>query len=387
MDSLNIFNPVRIKFGRGAIIEAGKAARKYADSALIVTGKTSMQKTGVLDRLLKILKEEGVSATVYDGITPNPTCCEIDEAAKIARDKKIGLIIGLGGGSPLDSSKAVAVAAMGEIPVWNYLKTPAYRALPVITIVSTSGTGSEVNRYSVMTNPDTGEKPGFGYECMYPSEAIIDPDITATMPKEVTAATGFDVFVHILEAFTGKIRNAFSSAYSMQAFYLLKDNLMKAYNEPGNMDARGNMALASALAGMAIDISGVGIMHGLEHPASGNYPSIAHGAGLAAVAIPSMKYNMEFCKRDFMLIAHHFGIKRAGRTDDEYAYALIEKTADILKLLKLDKGLKELGVEKDKLPKIAKEAFSTMGFAILNNPRPAGEPEALRILEESYAVR
>ena len=384
MKALNIYNPVKIHFGAGLIGETGKIAKKYSDTALIVTGKNSMQKTGTLDKLVKILKDAGVDPIIFDGITPNPTTYEIDSAAGIARGKGIGLIIGLGGGSPLDSAKAVAVAAKGNIPVWDYLKTTAKEALPVITIVSTSGTGSEVNRYSVMTNTETGEKPGFGYECMYPKEAVIDPEIMLSMPANVTAATGFDVFVHIFEAFTGKAKNAFSSAYCMQAFYLLKDNLIKAYNEPDNIEPRGNMALASALAGLAIDISGVGIMHAMEHPVSGNYPKAAHGAGLAALAVESMKYNLNACKKDFMLIAHHFGIKRAGKSDDEYAWSLIEKIKEMLSDLNLNIRLKDLGVEKDKLRKIAKEAFDTMGFAIQNNPAEAGENEVLKLLENSY---
>ena len=384
MKTLNIYNPVKIHFGAGLIGETGKIAKKYSDTALIVTGKNSMQKTGTLDRLVKILKEAGVDPIIFDGITPNPTTYEIDSAAGIAREKGAGLIIGLGGGSPLDSAKAVAVAAKGNIPVWEYLKTPAKEALPVITVVSTSGTGSEVNRYSVMTNPETKEKPGFGYECMYPKEAVIDPEIMLSMPAYVTAATGFDVFVHIFEAFIGKAKNAFSSAYCMQAFYLLKDNLIKAYNEPNNIEARGNMATASALAGLAIDISGVGIMHAMEHPVSGNYPKAAHGAGLAALAVESMKYNLNACKKDFMLIAHHFGIKRAGKSDDEYAWSLIEKIKEMLSDLNLNIRLKDLGVEKDKLRKIAKEAFDTMGFAIQNNPAEAGENEVLKLLENSY---
>ncbi|MHB8231740.1 MAG: iron-containing alcohol dehydrogenase [bacterium] len=384
-NSIDIYNPVKIHFGAGAINEAGNIAKNYSNTALIVTGKSSMQKSGTLDRLVKILKDAGVGSIIFDKITPNPTIGEIDEAAGIARDKNAGLIIGLGGGSPLDSAKAVAVAAVGNIPVWNYLKTPASEALPVITIVSTSGTGSEVNRYSVMTNPETKEKPGFGYECMYPKEALIDPEIMLSMPPYVTATTGFDVFVHIFEAFTGKARNAFSSAYCMQAFYLLKDNLVKAYNEPDNLEVRGNMALASALAGLAIDISGVGIIHAMEHPVSGNYPNVAHGAGLAALAVESMKYNLESCKRDFILMAHHLGIKRAGKTDDEYAYALIEKTEEMLSAINLNIRLKGLGVERDRLPKIAKEAFTTMGFAVQNNPGAIGEKEVLKLLELSYS--
>ena len=384
MKSFTIYNPVKIHFGAGIISETGDIAKKYSDNVLIVTGKNSMQKTGTLDKLVKILKEAGITVTVYDGITPNPTITEIDEAAKIAKQKGVGLIIGLGGGSPLDSAKAIAVAAKGDIPVWEYLKTLANEAIPVITVVSTSGTGSEVNRYSVMTNPATGEKPGFGYECMYPKEAIIDPEITSSMPPYVTASTGFDVFVHIFEAFTGKAKNEFSAAYCMQAFYLLKDNLINAYSEPDNMQARGNMALASALAGLAIDISGVGIMHAMEHPISGNYPNIAHGAGLAVLALESMKYNLNACKRDYMLIAHHFGIKRAGKSDDEYAMSLIEKTKDILTALNLNVKLKDLGVEKDKLQKIAKEAFNTMGFAIANNPENIDENGVLKLLQNSY---
>lgn len=384
MASFNIFNPVKIHFGNGLINNIGDIARKYSDTALIVTGRSSMQKSGTLERVVKNLSDAGVTPTVFDRITPNPTINEIDEAAGIAKNKGIGLIIGLGGGSPLDSSKAIAVAATGNIPVWNYLNVPAISALPVITVVSTSGTGSEVNRYAVMTNPKTGEKPGFGYECMYPKETIIDPEIMLSMPPYVTATTGFDVFVHILEAFTGRIRNVFSSAYCMQAFYLLKDNLIKAYNEPDNLDARGNMALASALAGLAIDISGVGIVHALEHPVSGNYPDIAHGAGLASLMVESMKYNLDACKRDFILIAHHLGVKKAGKSEDEYAYSLIEKTQEILKDLNLNIKLRDLGVEKDRLPKIAKEAFSTMGFAAENNAKRINEQAALKLLELSY---
>ena len=384
MKAFNIYNPVKIHFGRGLIGEAGKIAKRYSDTALIVTGKNSMQKSGTLSKLLKILKDAGVAPIIFDGITPNPTTSEIDSAAGIAREKGVGLIIGLGGGSPLDSAKAVAVAAKGNIPVWNYLKTTAEEALPVITIVSTSGTGSEVNRYSVMTNPETGEKPGFGYECMYPKEAIIDPEIMLSMPPYVTAATGFDVFVHAFEAFIGKAKNAFSSAYCMQVFYLLKNNLIKVYNEPDNIEARGNMALASALAGLAIDISGVGIIHAMEHPVSGNYPNVAHGAGLAALTVESMKYNLGACKIDYTLTAHHFGIKRSGKSDDEYAASLIEKIQEILAALNLNIRLKDLGVEKSKLAKIAGEVFTTMGFAVQNNPTEAGEKEVLKLLEASY---
>lgn len=382
--NVNIFNPTKIHFGNGCINDAGKIAIKYSNTALIVTGKTSMQKSGTLDRLVKILKDAGVNSIIFDEITPNPTINEIDAGAHIAKEKAVGLVIGLGGGSPLDSAKAIAVTAKGNIPVWEYLNTHASDALPVITVVSTSGTGSEVNRYSVMTNPETGEKPGFGYECMYPKEAIIDPEIMVSMPPYITATTGFDVFVHILEAFTGKMRNAFSSAYCMQAFYLLKDNLIKAYNEPQNLETRGNMALASALAGLAIDLSGVGIMHALEHPVSGNYNNVAHGAGLAALTIESMKYNLDTCKRDFMLIAHHLGVKRSGRNEDEYAYSLIEKTEELLISLGLNIKLRDLGVEKNSLSKIAKEAFTTMGFAVQNNPTAADEQAVLKLLEKSY---
>ena len=381
---INVFNPVMIHFGNGIINMAGEIAKKYSGVALVVTGGESMQKTGALERLLKILKDSGIKTFVYDGITPNPTCDEIDEAAKMAREKGAGLVIGLGGGSPMDSAKATAVAAKGNVPVWEYLKNPAKDALPVITVASTSGSGSEVNRYSVMTNPKTCEKPGFGYECMYPKEAIIDPEITATMPPFVTASTGFDVFVHSLEASAGKAANVFSKAYSLQAFHLLKNNLEKAYNEPENLEARGKMALASAFAGLAINISGVGIIHGLEHPVSGNYPKVAHGAGLAALAAPSLKYNFETCKRNYMLIAKHMGVKRMDKPDDEYALAFIEKIGDMLKAVNLGLRLKDLGIEREKLPKIAKEAFTTMKFAMENNPVTVSEADALKILEASY---
>ncbi|MHB1693217.1 MAG: iron-containing alcohol dehydrogenase [bacterium] len=384
--SFDFFNPVRIHFGIDSLQDAGKIAKKYGTHALIVTGKSSMQKSGVLDKLVKILKDEGVNSIVFSDITPNPTVDEIDAAAKLAKEKNIDLIIGLGGGSPLDSSKAIAVAAKGNIPVWDYLKVEPKGALPVITIVSTSGTGSEVNRFSVMTNTKTGEKPGFGYECMYPKEAIIDPVIMQSMPQYVTATTGFDVFVHVLEAYAGKISNPIADSYCEKAFALLRESFIAACNEPENIKARSDMAIASALAGLAIDSAGVGIIHALEHPVSGNFPNIAHGAGLAALIIASMELNIKdkTCREKYAKVAHIFGKIKGNKTEEDMAYELIETVKKMLSDVGLNVKLKDLGVGEDKLEKIAKEAFTTMNFAVLNNPVEIGDKEALKLLKSSF---
>jgi alcohol dehydrogenase class IV len=384
--SFNFFNPVRINFGTDSLQEAGKIARKYGTNALIVTGKSSMQKFGVLDKLTCILQKSGVNSIVFSDITPNPTVGEIDMAAKVARTNHVDLIIGLGGGSPLDSSKAVAVAAKDNISVWDYLKREPKSALPVITIVSTSGTGSEVNRFSVMTNTKTGEKPGFGYECMYPKESIIDPVIMQSMPKYVTATTGFDVFVHSLEAYTGSLSNPIADSYCEKAFTLLKESLVTAYNEPENIKARSDMAAASALAGLAIDSAGVGIIHALEHPVSGNFPNIAHGAGLAALTVESMKLNInnKTTKEKYARVAHIFGKIKGNKTEEDMAYELLETVKKILTVLNLNVSLKDLKVNEAQLEKIAKEAFTTMNFAVLNNPVQIDENNALKLLKDSF---
>jgi len=384
--SFKFFNPVRINFGINSLQDAGKIAVKYGKNALIVTGKSSMQKSGVLDKLVGILQKSGVNSITFSDITPNPTVDEIDIAAEIARTNHIDLIIGLGGGSALDSSKAVAVAAKGDRTVWEYLKIEPKSALPVITIVSTSGTGSEVNRFSVMTNAKTGEKPGFGYECMYPKEAIIDPVIMQSMPKYVTATTGFDVFVHSLEAYTGKMSNPIADSYCEKAFALLKESLVAAYNEPENIKARSDMAAASALAGLAIDSAGVGIIHALEHPVSGNFPNIAHGAGLAALTVASMKLNINdrTAKEKYARAAHIFGKIKGNKTEDNMAYELIETVKKMLTDIDLNVSLEDLKVSQDKLEKIAKESFTTMNFAVLNNPVQVDENGALKLLKDSF---
>ncbi|RZD16287.1 MAG: iron-containing alcohol dehydrogenase [Candidatus Acididesulfobacter guangdongensis] len=384
--SFRFFNPVRINFGVNSLQDAGKMSRKYGKNALIVTGKSSMHKSGVLDKLIDILQKSDVRSIVFSDITPNPTVSEIDAAAAIARTNHIDLIIGLGGGSALDSAKAIAVAAKGDRSVWEYLKIEPESALPVITIVSTSGTGSEVNRFSVMTNAKTGEKPGFGYECMYPKEAIIDPVIMQSMPAYVTATTGFDVFVHSLEAYTGRISNPIADSYCEKAFALLKESLVTAYNEPENIKARTDMAAASALAGLAIDSAGVGIIHALEHPVSGNFPNIAHGAGLAALTVESMKLNIndKTAKEKYARAAHIFGKIKGNKTEGDMAYELIETVKKMLKDVNLNVSLEGLKVSEDKLEKIAKEAFTTMDFAVLNNPVQVDENGALKLLKDSF---
>ncbi|MGE0033835.1 MAG: iron-containing alcohol dehydrogenase, partial [Pseudothermotoga sp.] len=197
--------PTRIVFGVGAIEKLPKFVKDLGKKAMIVTGRKSTKVTGLLDRVKGMLERVGIDVLVFDKVQPNPISDHVDEAAKIAIQHNADFIIGLGGGSPIDSAKAIAIAAAMKDSFWNYTsaggnKKPD-RALPVVAVPTTHGTGTEADPFAVITNPRTKEKVGIGYDVVFPKISIVDPSLMTSLPKDQTAYTSMDAFYHSLEAY------------------------------------------------------------------------------------------------------------------------------------------------------------------------------------------
>lgn len=360
------YNPVELIFGTGTVTRIGSLVRDYGGTALVVTGRSSMQQTGVLDRVVASLDEAGVEAMVFDEVEPNPSFPTVDAGAEQA--KECDLVIGLGGGSPMDAAKAIAIAAANNRPVADFYDgEEPLRSMPIFGIASTAGTGSEVDRYFVLTNPDTREKHGWGHRSTYPEAAVVDPEVMQTMPPRLTASTGLDAFFHALEASISLEATPLSDLYAMEALRRIIDDLPAAYRDGDDMAARKSMALASTLAGMAIDAGRVTLLHGLEHPVSGHL-DVAHGAGLAALSIPYLEHVGSACPDCFAPMASLF-----DRESDGPVAGTVEGLRELLRAVDMDVGLSDLGVPEDLVDQLTEDAMKSGQAAVTPCEFTAGD--------------
>jgi len=208
--------PTRIVFGPGEIAKLGKETKKIGKKPLIVTGKNSMRRTGILDRVLDIFDKVKIKPVLFEKIEPNPRGSTIDEAGKIVRDEECDMVIGLGGGSPMDAAKGIAAVAISKRPVWDHVYSgegetfiPVRNALPIVCVPTIAATGSEADRGGVITNNDTNEKAGIFAQSLFPTLSIVDPELTFTCPEDYTIDGGIDIISHVMESYFTGTSNAY----------------------------------------------------------------------------------------------------------------------------------------------------------------------------------
>ncbi len=283
--------PTKIYFGPGKFNLIGKFLKPVGKKALIVTGKSSMRKMGVLDKAVELLKKAGIDSIVFEGIEPNPHHSTCDNAAAIARDANCDFILGLGGGSSMDAAKAIAISAKSGHSVWDYVYAgpdKVYRriteALPIVCIPTVAATGSEADSGGVITNWETHEKSGIWGAALFPTVSIVDPELTISCPKEYTIDGGVDIISHVIESyFTGTSESYLQDRFSESIIMTVMKYLPRAMRDGADIEARTHLSWCSTLALSGLINSGRGgsfPLHVLEHAVSGHY-DISHGKGLA----------------------------------------------------------------------------------------------------------
>lgn len=376
--------PVDIHFGFGAISKVGEAARRFGFNGLIVCGK-SAKRYGYLDKVISNLVINNIrDIIIYDEIEPNPTDISINKGARIASENKVDFIIGLGGGSILDSAKAIAIVSSNEGFAWEYVNYPEgpkaipYYTRPVIAIPTTAGTGSEVNKYSVISNPNRKEKIAISHSLNYPKVALIDPELTMSMNKDLTATTGIDAFYHALESYTNRLENRLAEDFGEKAIKIIFDWLEIAYNDGQNKEARLNMSYAAMMAGIAIDQKRAGLIHSMEHPLSGRFPQIAHAKGLSALGYYVSLFNIKRAPEKYRRLSKAIGLK------DEYEF--LEKLKALTKNLNLPMSLKDLGLDiNEELPDILSEDVYFTARGVFNiNPADITQEDVKSIYKASF---
>ncbi|MGM9934772.1 iron-containing alcohol dehydrogenase [uncultured Clostridium sp.] len=368
--------PVNLILGRGRVSEIGNEVLKYGKKAIIVTGRNSTKKTGLLDKTVKLLSESGIEAIVFDKVEQNPLTTTAYEGAEIAKNEKCDVVIGLGGGSIMDAAKAIAFITVNEGDVSDYIfgKMSSDKALPIVLVPTTCGTGSEGNGFAVLTNPGNNDKKSLRCNAIVAKASIIDPELMTTMPKHILASVGFDALCHNMESYISKNAQPLTTMMALQGIELIGENLVKAYNNLEDMEAFEKITWASTLGGMVINTAGVTAPHGMEHPASG-LKNIVHGRGLAALTPVIYEESISLAPEKFAVIS-----KLLGGNDEKDCVVAIR---NLLRELDLETTLGEQGIREEDIDWMAENCLKVSAVSMKIHPKEFSLEDIKRIYRKA----
>ena len=382
-----IFQTVPVlHFGEGCLAELpGQIAALRASRPMIVTDRGIVD-AGLIAPVEQTLQAAGLDVAIFDAVVADPPEAIVLQAIEAARAAGVDIVIGLGGGSSLDTAKVVAALAVdGAQPLSEIYGVGALqrKGLPTILIPTTSGTGSEVTAISILTTGET-TKAGIVSPYLFADVALLDPALTLGLPAAVTAATGIDAMVHAIEAFTGRhAKNPVSDMLAIEALRLLTTNIETACFEGSNIAAREAMLRGSMLAGQAFANSPVGAIHALAYPLGGIY-HVPHGLSNALVMPYVMQFNLEAAAPLYAQLADALDVPRGSENSSEArAQQLIDYLEGLAVQVKAPRKLREIGIRQDATGELA-EAAMLQTRLLTNNPRELTQADAQRIYDAAW---
>ncbi len=392
MNSFTFYMPTRVIFGAGKLAELATTPHFPWKKALLVVGRGgSARRTGTLDRVRALLASRGVEVVVYDQVRPNPEAAQVEEAAGLARAEACDVVIGLGGGSAIDSAKSIAMLAKNPGRYWDYMmsgtggrRRPA-GALPIVAITTTAGTGTEADPWTVVTNPETREKIGWGCDATFPALSIVDPELMLTLPPKQTAYTGMDALFHSVEAYLATCHQPASDLLALEAVGLIAKWLPVAVADGANLEARTALAWANTAAGICESLSSCISHHSLEHAVSAFYPQVPHGAGLTMLSVAYFSDVAERNPARFADLAAAMGEDVAALAEARRPFAFITALEKLIAGAGLaDETLSGYGVQEADVPALAANALSAMGGIFACTPVKQGQADVERIFRRAY---
>lgn len=377
--------PTGLHFGPGSLNKLATLTLP-GKKALIVTGGSSTRRLGYLDRCIQLLKQQGIKSVVFDKVQPNPLVEHVMEASELARREACDFIIGLGGGSSMDSAKSIALMANNPGTYWDYIGGGTGKAqaipqpiLPIVCITTTAGTGTEADPWTVITKSDTHEKIGFGCMEMFPQISIIDPELMLSIPPDLTAYQGFDAFFHSLEGYMAKIATPISDLFALKSMALIIQSLPIAVQHGDNLEARSAVAFANTLGGIVESTSSCTSEHSIEHAMSAYHPALPHGAGLIMISLAYHEAYAPSCPERYATVAKLMG-QEASIAGFLKGLKALQKACNVDQLKMSDYGM----TGKDFAP-YARNAKDNMG-GLFGADRPQfTEEDVISILQKSYS--
>jgi alcohol dehydrogenase len=391
--SFNYYIPTRILFGPGKLKELATTPHLPGRKALIIIGAgNSMRKYGYLDRVQEYLQKNDTEYFVFDKILPNPISDHVDEGGQIAKEEGCDFIIGLGGGSSIDSAKSIAVMAKNSGEYWDYIhggsgkgKNPSKGALPIVAITTTAGTGTEADPWTVVSKTETNEKIGWGKDYTFPVLSIVDPELMISVPPDLTAYQGMDAFFHAVEGYLATVHQPAADFFALDAIRLVTKYLPGVVSQGDDLEARTAMAWANTQAGFVESLSSCISHHSLEHAISAYYPQVPHGAGLTMTSMAYFSCLLNKNPERFADMAVAMGENIDLLNEAEKPYAFINALKKLIKNIGME-NLSPLsyGINKTEAEKIAQNSFDTMGGLYDVNPAKLNLVDVKTIFENCY---
>lgn len=375
--------PGKIVFGAGRLQELANETVALGKHVFLVTTK-QLSGLGLTERVTKLLDAEKLAVTVYEDVQPDPICFDVDQAAQVARAGGCDVVVSVGGGSAIDFGKGVAVAVSHEGPIWDYVtytganaKPVTAAALPHIAIPTTAGTGSEVSLGTVLDNPEKHMKAALLGPNVFARVALVDPELTYTMPSEVTAMTGFDALTHGIESFLNVTRsNPVSDMMALEAVRSISENLPKVIADGSDHPARIQMSWAASLAGIAMALSNVTVAHAMALPL-GSRLHVTHGLGLSRLLPVVMKHSLQQQAPRCAQLADVVESSQPGMTQNDKAQSLLEWLTRVIR----QAGLHELwtgqAIDAAMLDTLTDDVFAYMGRPVQQH-RPVFDRNQMR---------
>jgi alcohol dehydrogenase class IV len=370
--------PTRVVFGPGEAARTGDEAKALGVTRALVLTDSGVARAGLIERITQALDRAGIASATFDGVEANPTESNIEDCVKAFESEKADGVVAVGGGSPIDAAKLVVLRSRSKLP-WEELddavdgwKHVPGNLPPVIALPTTAGTGSEVGRSGVLTVRSTGRKTVVFSPHLIPKVAILDPELTRSMPPKVTAATGFDALTHCLEAYVCKGEHPMADAIALGGLELVAKCLMTAVTLGDDLEARGGMMKAAMMGAVAFQ-KGLGACHSLAHPLSSEC-GLHHGLANALCLPAVIEFNESAAHDRLGRVARIFGANGS-------AGSCAEAVRDLRTRAGLPGGLAELGVTADKLPALADLAVRDACHTL--NPRPCSRDDLLTLYTRS----
>ena len=382
-------SPTKILFGSGKLNELGSQPWPGKKALLLMSGGKSAKVSGAYDRTLEQLRKAGVEVTEFAKVMENPVKEMVMEGAAFAKENGCDFIVALGGGAVLDSAVAVAAMATNPGDLWDYVNGGTGKGqplvnpgLPIVAITLTAGTGSEVNCWGVISNLETKEKIGFGYQELTPVLAVVDPELMKTVPAKYTAYQGFDALFHNTEVMMSNGVNILSETIALSAIENIANYLPRAVKDGNDLVAREHIAYGSTMAGIAMQLTSTTAQHSMEHAMSAYHHNLPHGAGLIMISVEFARYFIErhACDEQLIKMARVMGMPNADKPEDFItALQQLQKDCGVD-----DLKMSDYGIQKDECMTLAVNARETMGGLFLANPCPMSDEECAGIFEKSY---
>lgn len=378
--NFNFQLPTKIIFGRPASQSLLAELQEINANKVLLVSDKGLERLGIVGQIKDVLHGAGIDCALYTGTSSNPNTDEIEAGLTIAKVQQSDVIVALGGGSPIDVGKGVALLLGNGGTYADYQwggKAITKRSWPLIAVPTTAGTGSEVSKVAVVSDPQNPFKKGVLSPLMFPHTAIVDPELTRDLPPQLTAATGMDAFIHALEAYLGRRANPFTDQLALSAMRTTWHYLPRAVANGNNMEARQQMMLAALWGGIAMDHAGLGLVHALSGPLT-THLHLHHGLANALILPHVVRFNLPSIPEERLAtLAQILGIDTVQTGD-----AVVDALAQFVRDLGLPDSLGQLGIPLDPIDWNTIAVETTQMVLIGNNPRPATAEDCLYLLQQ-----